>query len=152
MKARLRILTGLTMAMLAGCEAPQTGTQAMPPRPPEQTIQAPAEKVRLAAIKTMSERGGYVLTPVGADTLVFDRKAEFGSTVGSSLVYGKEAWRRVRVRLVPVGGATLVTAEPSLVVDRGTTFEREEADTSDNAGKVMREILGKIQGEAQGSG
>ena len=146
MRAKLMVPAGLTVLLLAGCETPQTGTQAVL-NPPEQTIHASPELVRSAAVAVMVERG-YILTPLGSDTLLFDRAADMGSTLRVGVLYNKAAWRRVRIRLYPDSSGTRVTAEPALVTNRGDAFEQEEADHSGSAREALRDILEKIQAEA----
>jgi len=90
----------------------------------------------------------YTFTPAQTNTLLFDRTADLGSTLRIGFTDGKMAWRRVRIRLIPDGTATRVTAEPSLVVNRGDPNEREEPDNSDGARQAMQEILEKIRAEA----
>jgi len=140
-------LTVLAVAVLVGCQTPPTGEQTIPSSPPELTIQVPPETVRSATIKTMSDRG-YSLTPVGTDTLLFDRTADLGSTLRIAFTDGRDAWRRVRIRLSPTGGTTRVTAEPSLVINRGELYEHEEPDNSVSARQAMQEILEMIRTEA----
>ena len=137
---------GLTMFLVAGCETSRTVPQTVPD-PPEQVIEASTETVRSAAIAVMTERG-YLLTPVGTDTLLFDRAADMGSTLRVGVLHNKDAWRRVRIQMVPVGSATRVTATPVLVTKRGDAFEREEPDLSGSAREALQDILGKIQAEA----
>ena len=147
MDLKLGVLTALTAAVLVGCQTPDTGVPPTSTSPPELTIQSPAETVRSAAIQTMTDRG-YKLTPVGTDTLLFDRTADLGSTLRVAFVDGREAWRRVRIRLLPSGVTTRVTAEPSLVINRGELHEHEEPDDSESARQTLREILEKIRAEA----
>jgi hypothetical protein len=146
MEAKLIILTAIS-AVLIGCQSPDTGVQPTPQSPPELTIHLPAETVRSAAIKTMAERG-YTLTPVGTDTLLFDRTADLGSTLRIAFLDGREAWRRVRIRLLPSSASTRVTAEPSLVINRGEHHEHEEPDSSSSARGTLQEILEMIRAEA----
>jgi hypothetical protein len=144
---RLSVLIFVAVAVLSGCQAPQTGTQTVPSGPSELTIQFPVEIVRSATIKTMTDRD-YSLVQAGTDTLLFDRTADLGSALRIGFTDGKTAWRRVRIRLIPVGAATRVTAEPSLVINRGDPNEREEPDNSSSAHQVMLEILEKIRAQA----
>jgi hypothetical protein len=148
MKLKLSLCTGLAMVLLAGCETTRTGGAPLPAGPAEQTIPASAQRVRSAANKIMSERG-YQATPSGEDTILFDRSADLGSSAMHGFLYGKEVWRRVRIRMTPDGPAVRLTAEPSLVLNRATQFEKEETDKSDSARKVMHEILARIHSEAQ---
>jgi hypothetical protein len=147
-KLTLNILIGLVVALLAGCETTGTGEATTPAGPTEQVITGSVQRVRSAAIKIMSERG-YEVNPVGDDTLVCDRSADLGSSAKYTFLYGKESWRRVRIRMSPADTAVRVTAEPFLVINRASQFEKEEADQSESARKVMGEILARIQSESQ---
>ncbi|MBI1177285.1 hypothetical protein GC207_07585 [bacterium] len=91
----------------------------------------------------------YALTPAGTDTLLFDRATDLGSTLRIAFTDGRAAWRRVRIRFITAGAATRVTAEPSLVINRGELHEHEEPDNSGSARQAMQEILAKIQNEAE---
>lgn len=148
MTAKQIILAVLAMMPLAGCESPRTDAQAPTTNPPAITIQASPDKVRAAALKTMADRG-YLATPSGADTLLFDRTAELGAGAMYGFLYSKEAWRRVRLTLIPEGAAMRVTASPALLTNRGTAFEREEADKSGSARELMQGILEKIREQAE---
>jgi hypothetical protein len=150
MKVKRDAMAGIAMLLLAGCETPPPAAQApvTVPTRPEVTIQAPANKVRAAANKIMVERG-YQVTSAAADTLLFDRTAELGASAKYGFMYGKEAWRRVRMTLAPAGAATRVTARPALLINRGNAFEREEVDTSEGARNLMQQILEKIRDQAQ---
>jgi len=147
MEVKLNVLTVLVVALLAGCQTPPTGEPPAPSSPPELTIQLPAAAVHSAAVKTMTDRG-YTFTPEGTDTLLFDRTADLGSTLRIAFTDGRAAWRRVRIRLTQTGSNTRVTAEPSLVINRGELHEHEEPDASSSARHAMQEILEKIHREA----
>jgi hypothetical protein len=147
MELKSCVLASLAMAILAGCQTPPNGTPPNSSSPPEVTIQSPVATVRSATIKTMADRD-YSVTPVGADTLLFDRTADLGSTLRMDFLEGRKAWRRVRIRLFPTGATTRITAEPSLVVNRGEPFEHEEPDNSGSAREAMQGILESIRAEA----
>jgi hypothetical protein len=96
----------------------------------------------------MAERE-YEFTQAGADTLLFDRGADLGTSARFGFMYGKEAYRRVRMTLTTAGAETRVTGKPCVVINRGTAFEREEADNSQGARNLIQQILEKIRDLAQ---
>jgi hypothetical protein len=149
MKAKLSVLAALAAMLLAGCETPRTDAPAPAIPWPEVTVQAPGAKVRAAAMKTMADRG-YVATPAGTNTLLFDRTADLGASAMSGFLHDKDAWRRVRITLMPAGAATRVTASAALVINRGSANEREETDKSEGARQQMQGILERIRDQAQG--
>jgi len=147
MRTCTALFLGITVALFTSCQS----TPPPPENPTEQTIQQSIQTVRRATIRVMKDRG-YLLTPAGSETLLFDRPADYGPSITFDVLYAKAAWRRVRINLLPDNGATRVTAEPSLLTDRGNAFEQEKPDTSKSARQAMQEILSKIADAARRGG